>query len=151
MAMISTSNTGKTLEMETAKIGRIKYSPEDIFSAPTGLLGFADEKKYILYPSENVNPFIWLQSIDCGDLSFLLIDPLLTRPEYRLEMNKSDLPDLNLQEADVTGIYVIASVPNDMSKVTLNMQGPLVFNMTQHLIQQVIDEKAELRAPLVVS
>lgn len=146
--IIATYPKGKTLELETEKIGLIQYSEKDIFQLPSGLFGFETEKEYILYPSDNVHPFIWFQSTKSMHLAFLLIDPQLIRPDYQLQLKRSDLPDLHLEDGDQNKIYVIATVPGDTKDITLNFQGPIVFNMTKNLTQQVIMEDEDLRAPL---
>ena len=140
---------GKLLELETDKIGKIEYKEEDRYSMPSGLYGFPDEKAYIFHPSENVTPFSWLQSEENTALSFLILDPLLTYPDFQLTLSKADLPDLELEDGDEHKVYVIATVPEDPSKITLNLQGPLIFNLTKRLVQQVVIEDQDLQAPLL--
>ena len=137
------------MQLESEKLGKVDYSEEDIFKIPSGLLGFPEDKDYILHRSDNVHPFIWLQSLDTQKLSFLLIDPLITHPDYRLNLKKEDVGDLNIDDSDQTKVYVIVSIPEDPSKMTANFQGPLVFNETKKIIQQVVVESESLKVPLV--
>jgi flagellar assembly factor FliW len=90
-----------------------------------------------------------LQSEENKALSFLILDPLLTYPDFSLTLGKGDLPDLNLEDGDEHKVYVIATVPEDPTKITLNLQGPLVFNMTKKLVQQVVVEGQDIQAPLL--
>ena len=136
------------MELETPKLGKFSYTEADKFHAPSGLLGFSDEKNFIYHTTKNIEPFIWLQCEDNLDFSLLLLDPRLCKPDFSLEMNRSQLPDLNLEENDQHAIYVIASVPEDFKNTTLNFKGPLIFNMTKRLFQQVINEQESLKVPM---
>lgn len=140
---------GKLYELNADKIGSIQYEEKDRYRIPSGLYGFDQEKEFVLVHSENVHPFCWLQCETNPALSFLLLDPLLTYPDFTLTMSREDLKDIQLEEGDENKIYVIATVPDDHTKITLNFQGPLVFNTTKRLIQQVIAEGQPLQAPLL--
>jgi flagellar assembly factor FliW len=100
---------------------------------------------------EKVAPFQWLQSEEDGNIAFLIILPTTVRPAYQLTLDRSSLDDLNLDEGDDTHIYVIATLSDHPQDTTLNFKGPLVFNSTKRIIQQVIDEKEDLKAPLFPS
>ncbi len=90
-----------------------------------------------------------MQSEENKALAFLILDPLLTYPDFSLTLSKGDLPDLNLEDGDEHKVFVIATVPEDPTKITLNLQGPLIFNMTKRLGQQVVVEGQDLQAPLL--
>jgi flagellar assembly factor FliW len=64
-------------------------------------------------------------------------------------LSKGDLPDLQLEDGDIHKVFVIATVPQDPNKITINLQGPLIINMTKKLIQQVVVEGQDLQAPLL--
>jgi len=148
MEMVSEDKTQQSMKMDSPKLGVFTYTEKDRFSAPSGLLGFTDEKNFILHKSKNIDPFIWLQSENNTSLSFLILDPKLCRPDFSLEMKRSQLLDLNFDDGDQNAIYVLASVPEDFKQTTLNFKGPLVMNLSKRLIQQVIVEQEELKVPL---
>lgn len=138
------------MELETEKIGKIKYNEEDIYHLPLGLFGFEGEKEFILYKSENVHPFIWFQSQNNPKLAFLLIDPRLIRDGYQLGLKRSELQELKIEEGDESNIYTIASIRgDDINNITVNFQGPLVFNLSKRLVQQVVIENQPLQEPLL--
>ena len=63
-------------------------------------------------------------------------------------MNRSQLQDLKLSDGDEHAVFVVASVPDDFKETTLNFKGPIVFNLTQKRLQQVIIEHEELKVPM---
>lgn len=146
--MVSSQTTGQLREMNTTSLGRIQYTEAQRFVCTSGLLGFEQEQRFILMNDPKVTPFQWLQSEENGDIAFLIITPTTVRPNYQLAIDRSALDDLSLEENDATTIFVIATLSDQPQDTTLNFKGPLVFNSTKRLIQQVIDEKEELKAPL---
>lgn len=139
---------GQLREMNTTSLGRIQYTEEQRFKCPSGLMGFEQEQRFILMEDPKVSPFLWLQSEENGDIAFLVIMPTTVRPTYQLAIDRSILEDLNLEENNGTNIFVIATLSDQPQDTTLNFKGPLVFNTTKRLIQQVIDEKEDLKTPL---
>ena len=113
-----------------------------------GYLVLRIPKKFIFHRSSNIEPFIWLQSEDDLNFSLLIIDPRMCRPDYTLELKKNDLQDLNIEDGDENAVFVIASITGEIKDTTLNFKGPLVFNLTKRLFQQVIVESEELKVPM---
>lgn len=136
------------MEIHSIKIGTVSYREEDVFYFPSGVLGFEDEKHFILVPTENVEPFVWLQSIATPSLAFLLIDPRLILPDYQLELRKEDLREIEIETGQDALIHAIVTVPQNPRRMTANLKGPLVFNLKKRLCMQVIIENADLRHPL---
>jgi flagellar assembly factor FliW len=148
MEMVSSDETQQSKELESPRIGKFTYRETDRYYCSSGMFGFPDEKNFIYYKSKNIEPFIWLQCEDNLELAFLIIDPRFCRPDYSLEMNRSQLQDLKLDDGDEHAIFVVASVPDDFKKTTLNFKGPIILNMTKRRLQQVILEHEELKVPM---
>jgi flagellar assembly factor FliW len=151
MNMVSPQMTGQLREINTTSLGQIQYAEEQRFVCPSGLLGFEQQQCFILVDDVKVSPFQWLQNEDDGEMAFLIISPTTVRPSYQLSLDRSSLEDLSIEDSNETNIFVIATLANQPQDTTLNFKGPLVFNVTKRLIQQVIDEEEELKAPLFPS
>jgi flagellar assembly factor FliW len=148
MSMVSSQSAGQTREMNTTSLGRIQYTERQRFKCPSGLIGFEKEQSFILMDDPKVAPFQWLQSEEESDVAFLIIPPTTIRPQYQLKAERNSLTDLQLDDGNQTAIYVIATLNGKPQDTTLNFKGPLVFNQSKQLIQQVVDEKEDLKAPL---
>lgn len=148
--MITSAPQVKPMQLETEKIGQIQYTEKDLYHLPNGLFGFENEKDFVLYESKNVHPFIWFQSTQSPALAFLLINPQFIRTDYQLKAKREDLKELNIENEEECQVYTIVSVHGgDPNNITVNFQGPLVFNLKKRLVQQVICENESLQAPLL--
>ncbi len=136
------------MELFSQKIGRVSYEADSVYQLPFGLYGFEQEKSFALIQTENVRPFIWFQSLRSESLAFLLCDPRLIIAEYHIEMPATDVSDIGVQAAEDALIYVILNIPGDLSRMTANLQGPLILNQRARVGKQMIIDGAPLRHPV---
>ena len=87
---------------------------------------------------------MWLQSVDNGALAFVLIDPLLFKPDYKVEIGTEDAEELGLKnggdEAQIMAIVNILKRGEDgkPTAMTANLLGPIVINPEKKLAKQVV-------------
>ena len=125
------------MKLKTSRFGEIEIKPEEIYSFKNGIFGFENFRKFVLL-KEDEGIFVWLQSIDNGELAFVLINPMDFYYEYVLDIDQSDAKDLEIKEDSQTEIFAIVVIPDDVNKMTANLQGPIVFNHTEKVAKQVI-------------
>jgi flagellar assembly factor FliW len=70
---------------ETERFGKINYKKNEIIWMAKGLFGFESYRQFVLLSPEEQDPFKWLQSVDDQNLAFLVIDPLLVKPDYKID------------------------------------------------------------------
>jgi len=132
------------LQIATTRFGALEIQEEQIIHMPSGIIGFPDQKKYVLLEQKKGSPFIWLQSVDNGALAFVLIDPLLFKPDYNVEIGPEDAEDLGLKnggkEARIMAIVNILNRGEDgkPTAITANLLGPIVINLEKRLAKQVV-------------
>lgn len=126
------------MKLNTSRFGEIEVNEEEIITFSDGLFGFEDIKKYIIFQMEDDNPLMWMQSIEEGSLAFILIRPFEFNPNYSLQLSDSDVEELGLTSPDDSDIFGIVVVPEDPSKMTANLQGPVVINRVLKKGKQVI-------------
>lgn len=138
------------MKLETLKFGALEVAAEEIIAFPEGLLGFPGEKQFIILQSLDIEPFLWLQSATDPALAFVIIDPLLVYPHYKVEVRPEEVTCLELEDPGRARILAICVVPSDPQKATVNLKGPLVMNLEKRLGKQVIsaDPEHEVRHPL---
>lgn len=120
------------------KSGKIVNVEENrLVSFPNGIMGFEQYKNYALIESE-YEPFIWLQSIENKNLSFLLIDPFLICSDYEIDIDDDSLKSLKVTSPEDIIVMTIVTVPSDGSVITANFLGPIVINRKNNLCAQVI-------------
>ena len=126
------------IKVTTTRFGEIEINESEVVELPQGLIGFPELKKYILLNHDKDSPFKWLQSIDDGTIAFVLINPLLFKPDYTVEVTESEVVDLDLKNEEDAVISVIITMPTNPQNMTANLKAPLVFNLKNRKGKQII-------------
>lgn len=117
------------MKILTRQFGEIEIDETKIINMPGGIPGFQDKKRYSMLQKEEAAPFLFFQSVDDPNLSFVILDPLSIMPDYVIEekdMNKSVSWDFDNDE--ITN-FVIVTIPNGVPEnATANFLAPLVIN-----------------------
>jgi flagellar assembly factor FliW len=98
---------------------------------PFGMLGFPGHKKFIIIQHKENSPFFWYQAVDDPDLAFVITNPYLFMPDYRIDLIGA-LKDItwneNGEESDLE-LFVVVNIPKGFPhKMTGNFIGPIVIN-----------------------
>ena len=125
------------MEVNTKAVGIVNVEENQIVNFSDGLLGFEDFKSYALIDSE-YEPFIWLQTLDKADLSFLLVDPFLIYQKYEADIDDSALKYIKITSPEDIIVMTIVTVPTDGSAITANFLGPIVINRKNNQCVQVV-------------
>ena len=121
----------------TTRFGLIQASESELYQIPEGLLGFRSYTQYLHLPDLVVTGLTWLQSVTAPDLAFGLIAPPLAISDYRIEIRPGDRTALELEDGRTALIYVILN-RGVGGGLTVNLQGPLVFNPVRRLGRQLV-------------
>lgn len=131
--------------IDTARFGQMDIDEQNIIKFRPGLLAFEDLSDYVLIDIAENRDFKWLQSIQEPGLSFLLVDPFIANPEYRVELQAEMMAKLNIAKAEDVLIYTIVTVPaGGLQEATTNLVGPLVINWREKRGVQAVLEKDDL-------
>lgn len=127
------------MQIDTTRFGPMEVDEEKKLYFPFGLLGFPETKEYIIFDHDDDGPFKWLQALDEPDLAFLIMDPFVVVPDYQIEMQDSDLEELQLQDAAHIVLFVILTIPpGEPEKMTANLRGPVVVNQANRWGKQLV-------------
>jgi len=126
------------LKVNTTRFGTVEVKEKDILKFPEGLVGFADCKRFFIYNKEKNLPFFWLQSVDDPKLAFVICDPLLFFPDYKVSVRKEELSVIDASDPAKLIICVIISISHDPFRMTANLQGPLVINTGNRKGKQLV-------------
>ncbi|MGO9463952.1 MAG: flagellar assembly protein FliW [Isosphaeraceae bacterium] len=133
----------------TTRFGVIQACESDVILIPEGLLGFRSFTHYIHLPDPVVHGLTWLQSLTAPELAFGLVAPPLAVGDYRVEIRSGDRAALELEDERSALIYVILN-RGEGGGLTVNLQGPLVFNPIRRLGRQLVltSSRYPVRYPL---
>jgi flagellar assembly factor FliW len=133
------------------KLGEIHYREDEVIRFPEGLLGFPEKRRYVFVNHREESPFRWLQCIDDPALSFVVINPLLFKPDYQIQIKTKDLAPLKNWDPAHIAIWTLVSFPPDVPEAsTTNLLGPLAINHETRLGKQLVLDptKYDLRYPI---
>ncbi len=127
-----------TFICQTLRFGPLEIRQEDVLVLPEGLLGFTSCKRYVLLEDPEQAPFQWLQSLDNTDLSFIVVDPLAIKADYRIQVPREEVEELKLNCPEDGRILVMIVVPADIARVSANLKGPIILNTKTRLGKQIV-------------
>jgi flagellar assembly factor FliW len=115
---------------------------DKIITFPKGILGFARNKRYILFPHSEGSPFFWLQSVEDGDLAFVVMNPQVVKPDYSVDIEEGFLDELDVKQPSDLEVMCIVTIPrNKPEAMTINLLGPLIINSQNRCAVQVICDR----------
>jgi len=124
-------------KIKTKPYGEIEVSERQRIYFPEGIIGFEDVKYYYLLDSRE-GPFYWLQAENIPELAFLLVNPRLFMEDYELMVREEDIKSLNPESKDDIIDFAIVTVPEDPSRISANLMGPIIINRKTKVAKQVI-------------
>jgi len=129
-------------KINTTRFGEIEVNQDAVISVPGGLIGFAEQEKYIIIEHDPKSPFFWLQAADLPDLAFVIVDPFIFKTDYEINLSPPVRGDLHIESPSDVTVYVIVTIPHGRPQdMTANMLGPLVLNnRTNEARQLIIDD-----------
>ena len=138
------------MHIQTSRFGEIEIEKEQIINFPSGLIGFSEDRRFVIREDEAASPFRWLQAVDNQVLAFVMIEPHVSVSNYELELTKDNLRKLKAESIKDLSVFVLVTMSKNMEDVTVNLQGPLLFNLEKRLGLQFIiqDGKYSTRHPL---
>jgi flagellar assembly factor FliW len=134
--------------VKTTRFGQITVQDDRIITFPRGLLGFSQHTRYaLIQPGDGY--FFWLQAIDAPDVAFVVTDPNLFVPDYRIPLRSDQLEEMGV--ASLAEVQVLVIVNKRGHVLTGNLQGPLVIHRIHRTGQQLVlaDRRFHTRVPLV--
>lgn len=131
------------MNINTTRFGTVTIPDEKIFYMPFGMLGFPDNKKFVIIQHKQDSVFYWYQSADDPDLAFVITSPFVFMPDYDV-----DIADLLIRaswdkacDKRALEFYVVVNIPKGLpEKMTANFIGPVIVNtLNNQAVQHVMN------------
>ena len=132
--------------IKTKCFGEIDIAEDMIIEFADGLMGFEDLKRYtILYNNEEgkKSSISWLQSVDEPALALPIINPFLVKEDYNPVVEDELLKPLGNINEENLAVFLVLTVPSDLTKMTANLKAPVLINADTKKGQQVIVENQD--------
>ena len=125
------------MKVRTKPYGEMEISDRQKVSFPRGIFGFEELREFALLDARQA-PFYWLQSLQRVEIAFVLIEPHFFRPDYTPDVDPAELEEIDIKSPEDMLVFAIVTIPDDSSRMTANLQGPLLINRRTHVGRQSI-------------
>jgi flagellar assembly factor FliW len=128
------------MQIETTRFGIIDVDAQKVIGFPQGLIGFPEEKSFVMINHRGLDTLAWLQSTRTPALALPVVGVQAFAPQY---------PDVSLEEAarrggldgspdDMAALAVLCASQN--APVTVNLVAPVIIDAANWKGVQVILE-----------
>lgn len=125
------------MNVATTRFGVVAVEEADLIRIPEGLVGFRSLTSFVQLRDPVVAGLSWLQSTTDPEIAFGIVAPPLAVADYRVEIRPGDRAALELDDERSALVYVILN-RSEGGGLTVNLQGPLVFNPAKRLGRQLV-------------
>lgn len=134
------------MKINTRIFGEIDIADEKIITFENGIIGFPDLKRFALLHDDEKGDGVgirFLQSIEEPTFAMPVMDPFVVKEDYAPEVDDELLATLgNLTDENLL-VLVTVTIPSDLTKMSVNLQGPFIFNADERKACQIILDSAE--------
>lgn len=133
------------MTIQTKAFGEITIEDDKIINFPNGIIGFPDLTDFAMIHDEEsgLGSIHWLQSIQEPGFSMPVMDPLNVKNDYNPEVEDELLKPLGKLNPDELLVLVTVTVPQDLTKMSVNLKGPIIINAGDKKACQIIIEGDE--------
>lgn len=119
----------------------LPYEETDIISFPEGLIGMPRLRRMVLVRQTDVEPFLWLASLDDERIAFLVVDPRVVVADYAPEPPEAVRDLLGVEGEERAVALAIMLVAPEWTESTVNLRAPIfVAASTMRGVQAVLHE-----------
>lgn len=140
------------MQIKTKVFGEIIIDDDKIIHFPNGIIGFPDLTEFTLVHDEEkgTDSIHWLQSLQEPAFAMPVMDPLIVCPDYNPEADDELFNILGEIKPDELLVLVTVTVPSDLTKMSVNLKGPIIINVSEKKALQIIVEGDEYQVKFPV-
>ena len=132
--------------IKTKIFGDVEISDDKILTFEDGIIGFPELKHFTLIHDEEKGKdagIRYFQSIEEPAFAMPVMNPLMVCEDYNPQVSEEFLSSLgNITDENIV-VLVTVTVPTDLTKMTVNLQGPIIINSDEKKGAQIIVEGSE--------
>ncbi|MCR5441848.1 MAG: flagellar assembly protein FliW [Lachnospiraceae bacterium] len=129
--------------IKTKIFGDVEISDDKILTFEDGIIGFPELKHFTLIHDEEKGKdagIRYFQSIEEPAFAMPVMNPLMVCEDYNPQVSEEFLSSLgNISDENIV-VLVTVTVPTDLTKMTVNLQGPIIINSDEKKGAQIIVE-----------
>jgi flagellar assembly factor FliW len=140
------------MNIKTSRFGEVEVNKDFCFEMIIPILGYEEEKDFVILEHKESSSFRWLQSLKTPDLAFAVTLAECFGIECTFELPDEPQETLGIEKAEDILVLNIVVIPHENPRAaTINLAAPLVFNISNHKGGQIIlnDPKLRIDYPLI--
>ncbi|MBI1320404.1 MAG: hypothetical protein GC168_15875 [Candidatus Hydrogenedens sp.] len=131
------------MQLQTTRFGVLDIDPDTVLTFTQPIIGFPEQRRYILLDGPEGSGLSWLQSTEQGDLAFLLMRPKDVIADYQVKLSQHELNELAAASQDDLLLFTLLVVPADKTKIRTNLKAPVLINRKHRLGKQTVLERTD--------
>ncbi len=134
------------MKVITKIFGEVEIDDERIIVFPSGIIGFPELTKFTLLHDEESGDNVgirWLQSLDEPAFAMPVMNPLIVKEDYNPVVEDELLKPIGELDSEEMLVLVTVTVPSDLTKMSVNLRGPIIINAKERKACQIIVEGDE--------
>ncbi len=132
------------MEVNTRIFGTIDIEDDKLIHFVNGIVGFPQLTTFTLIHDNEKNGGIqWLQSMQEPQFAIPVMNPLDILEDYNPQVEDELLKPIGGLDPENMLVLVTVTVPSDLTKMSVNLRGPIVINADNRKACQVITEGEE--------
>lgn len=129
------------MEVNTRIFGLINIEDDKLIHFVNGIVGFPELTTFaLIHDNEKEGGIQWLQSMQEPQFAIPVINPLDVLEGYNPQVEDELLKPIGGLDPENMLVLVTVTVPSDLTKMTVNLRGPIVINAENKKACQVITE-----------
>ena len=130
------------MKIKTKVFGEVTIDDDKVIHFPSGIIGFPDMTEFALIHDEDkgTGSIHWLQSLQEPAFAMPVMDALIVKPDYNPEIEDELLSQIGKLDPEEVLVLVTVTVPSDLTKMSVNLRGPIIINAVEKKACQVIVE-----------
>lgn len=128
------------MKLATTRFGEVDVKESEWIEIKGSILGFEQLRRFVLLINDEDTPLCWLQSLEDPALAFVVINPLVIKPDYKPFVFENDLDFLGIKKRDEAILLSIVTIRSNPFRITANLKAPLLINAASRTANQVILE-----------
>lgn len=129
------------MEVTTRIFGTIDIEEEKLIHFVNGIVGFPQLTTFaLIHDNEKEGGIQWLQSMQEPQFAIPVMNPLDILDDYNPQVEDELLKPIGGLDPENMLVLVTVAVPSDLTKMSVNLRGPIVINAANLKACQVITE-----------
>ncbi len=130
--------------IETERFGNFELKDSKVIDFPLGIPGFEELHKFIILEIGETKPLYWLHSTENKYISLPVLIPFNFVEDYFIQIRDNEMEELNIENKNDLLIVNVVVIPEDVTKMTVNLAAPIIINVRSGIGKQIIIDASDL-------